>query len=144
MTNDIEKILETAQRYKACEKTGDITDMPSAIATLLSPQGREFALNTGYPSLATFRENAEAVGKVRGVFIDSDRCLASNMDCVAVGNTNLTVSLNGTDKLYHIIAMHGAHVTIDARNYATVTLTKVGGSVSVTGDGTAAITIEKR
>lgn len=144
MTKDIEKILETAQRYKACEKTDNITDMPSAIATLLSPQGREFALNTGYPDITTFRENATELSKVRGVFIDLKRRLASNMDCIAVGDTNLTVSLSGTDKLYHVMAMHGAHVTVDARRYATVTITKAGGTVTITGDGTAAINIEKR
>ncbi len=144
MTSDIEKILETAQRYKACGKTDGITDMASAIATLLSPQGREFALNTGYPSLATFRENKESVSKVRGVFVDSEKCLASNMDCIAVGDTDLVLSISGTDRLYHVMVMHGAHVTLDARRYAAVTVTKVGGTVTITGDGTAAINIEKR
>ncbi|MCM1295857.1 MAG: hypothetical protein NC311_09975 [Muribaculaceae bacterium] len=144
MTKDIEKILETAQRYKACDVAHKITDMPSAIATLLSPQGREFALHTCYPDLATFRENAEAVAKVRGVFLDRGKCLVSNIDCIAVGDTELTLSLSGTDRLYHVMAMHGAHVTVDARRYATVTVTKAGGSVTITGDGTAAISIEKR
>ena len=144
MTNGIEKILETAKGYKACEKTDGITDMQSAIATLLTPQGREFALNTGYPNLSTFRENAEELGRVRGVFVDRGKCLASNMDCIAVGDTDLTLSLSGVERLYHVMAMHGAHVTVDARKYATVTITKAGGSVTVTGDGTAAINIEKR
>ena len=144
MTQDIEKILKEAHGYKACDKTESITDMQSAISTLLSPQGREFALNTGYPALSVFRENMESVSKVRGVFVDCGKCLASNMDCVAVGDTDLTLSLSGTDRLCHVMAMHGAHVTIDARRYATVTITKVGGSVTVTGDGTAAVNIEKR
>lgn len=144
MTNDIEKILETAKGYRACDKTEGITDMPSAIATLLSPQGREFALNTGYPDLATFRENTEGLGKVRGVFVDRGKCLASNMDCIAVGDTDLTLTLSGTDRLHHVMAMHGAHVTVDARRHAVVTITKVGGTVTVTGDGTAAINIEKK
>lgn len=144
MTHDIEKILREAHGYKACDKTDGITDMQSAITTLLSPQGREFALNTGYPTLSVFRENMESVSKVRGVFADRGKCLASNMDCVAVGDTDLTLSLSGTDRLYHVMAMHGAHVTVDARRYATVTVTKAGGTVSVTGDGTAAVNIEER
>lgn len=144
MTKDIEKILNTASRYNACDVISGIDNMEDAISTLLSPQGREFALNTGYPNIETFRENIEAGSKIPGVFIDSGKTLASNIDCVAVGDTDLTASFSGTDRLYHVIAMYGANVRVDARKYAVVTVTEIGGKAGITGDGTAAINIEKR
>lgn len=143
MTKDIEKIVNTATRLNACRRVLGITDMESAISTLLTPQGREFAMRTGYPSLATFRDNLAEVSQVYGVYVDAGKCICAAHDIVAAGDTDLTAIVSGTERLYHVMAMHGARVRIDARDHAVVTATSIGGDIEITNDGTAAINIEE-
>jgi len=143
MTKSIEKIVNTATRFHACGKEHEIEDMKSAITTLLTSQGREFAMRTGYPYLVVFRDNVAELSRVPGVYIDAGRCVSSMYDTVSVGDTSLTVIASGAERLYHVMVMHGATVKVDARNYAVATVTSVGGSIEVNNDGTAIINIEK-
>lgn len=142
MTPQVEKIIETARRLNACELLSQITDIKSAIGVLLTPQGREFAQLTKYPTLEVFRENSRNLAVLEHVYLDCGSTLTHNHNVVAVGNSDVTVAAFGTEALYHVIAMHGAKVKIDARNYAVVTATSVGGNIEYTNDGTAVINLE--
>ncbi len=143
MTKSVEKIVNTAARFNACNIVSEIKDMNSAIATLLTPQGREFAMRTGYPSFAAFRENVAELSRIPGVFIDAGKCVCSIYDTVSVGDTFLTVMAFGVERIYHVMAMHGARVRIDARNHAVITATSIGGYFEFINDGSAIINIEK-
>lgn len=142
MTRNIQKIITTAIRLNACDIISQITDIKSAIGVLLTPQGREFAKATKYPTLDAFRENKENLAVMDNVYIDSDVVLTDNYNVVAVGKSDVTVYAFGTEALYHVIAMHGATVKIDARDYAVVTAIAIDSNIEYTNDGTAVISIE--
>ncbi len=143
MTKEIEKIMNDAISLNACRKVLEIDSMEKAIFILLSPQGREFALRTGFPDVKTFRDNIEEVSKVDGVFVDQSGNIL-NHDCVAVGESHVEVWAEGAEKLIHVMAMHGAKVTLYANDYAVCTITEVnGGTVEIINDGTAVINIER-
>lgn len=144
MTRNMEEILKTLHRLNACDISSQITDIKTAIGVLLTPQGREFALNTNYPTLAAFRENMAILADMDNVFVDSGSIVTDKYNIVAVGNSDITLYAVGTEALYHVMAMHGATVKIDARNYAVVTATSVGGNIEFTNDGTAVIAIEEK
>lgn len=102
-------------------------------------------MKTCFPDLATWRENPYEVDNTEMVLLDmgSDN-YAENEDCIAVGNTTLEILFDNPDRLYHVMAMHGAKIIIKARNYAVVTVTNVRGKIRVINeDGTAVITEEK-
>lgn len=144
MTSNIDKIISEAISRKACGKVREIRSMGNAISVLLSAQGREFAIRTGYPTASVFRDNRDALSGVPGVYVDAGHIHASGHDTVAVGDTVVTVEAGNPDGLYHIISMHGAHVILDASDYAVVTLTVIDGTFEIVNDGTAAITIERK
>lgn len=139
----IEEIKKSALALGACGKLESINSIEDAIALLMTPQGREFALNTGYPTLEVWRSNAEKVNATPKVFLDTLNVNIGNHDCVAIGNTKLHANLNGVDQLYHVIAMHGAEVEINASNYAVVTVTSINATVKITNDCTANVTVEQ-
>lgn len=144
MNKNVEDILNSARRYRACNALEQITDIKSAIDVLLTPQGREFAVNTSYPSLDAFRVNMDALAGINSVLVDAGRVLTHNHDIVAVGDTAVTVKASGPRALYHVMAMHGAKARVEARNFAVVTITSVGGTIEYDNDGTAVIAIERK
>lgn len=145
MITGIEDIRKNALRLGACAKAKELGSIKEAVDLLLTPQGREFAMKTCFPDLATWRENPYEVDNTEMVLLDmgSDN-YAENEDCIAVGNTTLEILFDNPDRLYHVMAMHGAKIIIKARNYAVVTVTNVRGKIRVINeDGTAVITEEK-
>lgn len=140
----LEEIINAARRYKACEKASAITDAASAVAAILSPQGREFALHTGYPRLEDLRASAEVWKDIPEVSVDKGRVDSSAHETIAAGDTEAVVAASGPERLYRVMAMHGAKVRIEARDYAVVTATNVGGEIEVANDGTAVVNIEEK
>ncbi|MBD5278928.1 MAG: hypothetical protein HDS35_00065 [Bacteroides sp.] len=138
--NDIRRL---AIALGACDKVESIKSVSDAVDLLMTPQGREFALKTGFPTLEVWRANVEKVNATPRVFLDTLNVNVGNHNCVAIGNTKLHVNLNGVDQLYHVIAMHGAEVEINASNYAVVTVTSIKATVRITNDGTAKVTVEQ-
>ena len=135
----LQQIINSARGRGACEAVEGMITFRDAIGLLLSPQGREFALLTGFPWISTWRENASEIDRFGEIYLDCGRCRA----VMAVGDTPMEITLHGTARLYHIMAMHGAHVALHAGNHAVVTVTEAGGTIEIHNDGTAAITIEK-
>lgn len=144
MTTGIEEIRNQALGLGACDKAKDIGSVKEAVDMLLTPQGREFAMKTGFPTLDAWRANARDVKALGYVFLDSGKASWFNQDLIAVGNTDFELTLNGSGRLYKVIAMHGAKVTVTAKEYAVATVTSIDATVEVINeDGTAVITQEK-
>lgn len=140
----LQDILIGSKRFKACCLTNSISDANQAITTFLSPQGREFALNTGYPRLEDIRNTSDIWMNDRRIHLDSGNVTVGDYDSIAAGDTSLTLIADKPSKLYHVMAIHGARVTVKASEYAVVTATNVCGTIEVVNDGTAVINIEKR
>ncbi len=139
--NDIKK---SALALGACKKINDVRTVGDAINLLQTPQGLEFALKTGFPSLEMWRETACCVYLPEIVLLDMEEDNScENDDCIIVGDTTLIASYNKPDKLHHIIAMHGSTVEINASNYAVVSVTSINSTVTVKNDGTAIVTVEQ-
>ncbi len=139
----IEEIKKTALELGACGKINDVSTIKEAINLLQTPQGKEFALKTGFPDIETWRRNMVAANGCPGTYVDNRNVFASNHDIIVVGDAEARVTLNRPDKLYHVIAMHGATVEIHACNYAVVSVTSIDATVRVTNDGTAIVRVEQ-
>lgn len=138
----IDDIKQNAHSLGACALLDNVDSFKDAVRLLTTPQGREFACRTGYPSLDTWRENESDVKDL--VFLDSGDVTVCG-DCIAVGSTNVDVIAVGTEKLTHIIIMHGARLSLTACRYAVVTITNVCGEIEqIDNDGTARIYIEEK
>lgn len=145
--NDIKK---SAITLGACDKVEAINSIKEAVALLMTPQGREFALKTGYPTYDVCRKVWDELPededtRINGIhfLVDSVKTILHNEDCIAVGISNLIVDFNRPDRLYHVIAMHGAKVEIYASNYAVVTVTSINAETIIHNDGTAKVSVEK-
>lgn len=139
----IDNIKRSAAELGACRKLDPVEYVGDAIALLMTPQGREFALKTGFPDLQVWRANREAARDAIGVYLDTHNVFASNHDVVAVGDSVVSLEVSGTQRLYHVLAMHGAQVEINASDYAVVTITNIGATVRIHNDGTAKVTVEQ-
>lgn len=144
MTKEILNIIDTATRKGACPAVKNITVWNDAINLLLSPQGREFALKTKYPSIQAFRDNYSKLSEFSTIHIDAGNIELYNTDCILVGDTYATIYTSSNDRLLHVIAMHGAKVKIEAHNYAVITATVIDSLVDVYNDGTAKVEIEMK
>lgn len=136
-------IIRSAKEYNACEIADAIGSSHEAITALLSPQGREFALNTGFPHIEDFRALQADLSKDSRVFLDAGAVSCRQYRAVAVGDTLLDFVAYKPTALYHVIAMHGAKVRIKASRYAVITVTNIGGSIEVINDGSAVVNVEE-
>lgn len=146
----INDIKEKALELGACDKVISITSISDAVKLLLTPQGREFALKTGFPTYEACRKVWDELPEdedtqINGIhfLVDSVKTILHNEDCIAVGISNLLVDFNRPDRLHHVIAMHGAKVEVHASNYAVVTVTNIGSTVRISNDGTAHVIVEQ-
>lgn len=143
-TTLLKEIVAGSKKYNACGITDSITDSYDAVSAILSPQGREFVMNTNYPPIKELRATTELWKDDDRVWIDAGCCETNLADVVAIGETNLLVYANKSGRLYHIMALHGAKVVIKASNYAVITATEINSTIDIENDGTATILIEKK
>ena len=67
-----------------------------------------------------------------GIYIDAGYIHVHNRVNVAlIGQTHATLHFSDPDKAHRVIVMHGASVTLRLRNYAVVTLVKIGTDTEV-------------
>lgn len=140
---DINEIKAMALAYGACGKASGITSIKEAIELLMTPQGREFAVRTGFPTLAMCRECRDEANAIPGAYVDTANLLMNSRDILAIGNTEVNVRYSEPDHLYKVVAMHGAKVNITATNYAVVTVSSYDSEVVVEHDGTALVFVEE-
>lgn len=139
----INEIKAMALAYGACDKVSGISSISEAIHMLMTPQGREFALKTGFPTLEVWRNNTNQAKEIQEIYLDIKNVLVINHDCVCIGDSVISVEIDNPDKLYHVIAMHGAKVEVHASNYAVVTVTNVNAETIIHHDGTAIVRVEQ-
>ena len=139
----IEEIKKSAHALGACGKVESINSIEEAVKLLMTPQGREFAVKTGFPPLETWRKESGEIDKIPEVLLDTPKCTVNGRDLIAVGNTELTATYTEPDRLHHITVMHGARVTVVAKNYAVVTVSSYDAEVKVKDDGKALVYVEE-
>lgn len=139
----IENVKKGALSLGACRRVEGVSSVAEAICLLLSAQGREFALKTGYPGIEVWRSCSDRIRETSEVFLDRGDVAVANRDSIIVGETNARIVLDNTASLYHIVVMHGAKAEIETGNYAVITVTNIGGEVKIINDGTAVINMEE-
>lgn len=128
---------------KACERYSNISTHKEAKEALLSPQGREFLLKSGFPTLSYLRDNKDEFNQFEGVFIDAGVVATDSHEVIVAGETNLTIHAKKPEKLYKIVNLYGGVVNLYASEYAVVTLLEKEATTLIENDGTAIIRIEK-
>lgn len=139
----IDSIRRLALALGACDKVESIKSVSDAVDLLMTPQGREFALKSGYPTLPVWEANEMEAAATGKVLINAGLVVSSEPDIVVVGNSSVKYLADSPNHLHHVIAMHGARVIVDARNYAVVSVAAIDATVEVSNDGTARVTVEQ-
>lgn len=119
----IKELLDGAKALRACRKTDGIDTLDKLVALYKSPQGREFCAKYNYPSREQWNKIAKHWSKDElrrhGIFINEPSLqVVYNPETAVAVNTHLYATFNGADKAHRIIALHGANVTVRAKNYA--------------------------
>lgn len=148
--NGIEEIKHNLDLLKACDMAHGISDFKDAIYMLFTPQGREFFMNTEYPSAKDFTEHYTDLAEIPGVFIDCGNIAINHIpdnvaNLLVSGDSHVNISISKPTILYHIIVAHNASISLHIGEYAVATITVVGEcDVNVINDGTAKVTIERK
>jgi hypothetical protein len=99
-------------------------------ALFFTPQGLEFCVEHGIPSLDEMRTLDSRELAQLGGYVD-EKVILHNAERVALfGNAVADLSYDDTGKRHEVILMHGASATIRASGYAVVFVTNAGGTVS--------------
>lgn len=137
----IAKILNGAKTLGACRKTDGISTAEQLAALYFSPQGREFCLKHNYPTLAMWQEiKAQIPGlEEMGIYIDAGAIELRNKENTAlVGQTRAVAKFDENNSVFHVLALHGASVRIEAANYSVFEAeTDKTGQATINKDKTA-------
>lgn len=146
-------IMEELKKYLnglgACSLKGEVDSLESAVRMMFTPQGREFCIKTGFPTLDFLRKHKEELNAIPGVFIDEGRigpsCIPDNVTNILIsGDTKAYLYASKPTHLHKIIVAHNANLDLLAEDFAVVTITEIGDvQTEISNDGTAKITIEK-
>lgn len=126
-----------------CGLLGKVRDGHELLNLLFSPQGREFCQSNSFPPLSSIRSVAKDLD-TRALVDKGEVVIDEPENLVLVGRTDAVVRCSGPTCLRHIILMHGAKLTLEARRHSVVTLMAIGNGCSfeVVNDGTACVEIE--
>lgn len=146
--------MEELKRYLnglgACNLKEEVDSLESALRMMFTPQGREFCVNTGFPTIEFLREHKEELKAMPGVYIDCGNITIQSPDSntpnqFISGNSQAILRISKPTILHHVIVAHNASLTLHAGEYAVVTVTVIWEcDVNVINDGTAKVTIERR
>lgn len=148
--NGIEEIKHNLDLLKACDMAHGISGFKDAVDILFTPQGREFFMNTGYPSHQELIAHYSDLADIPGMFIDCGNVILKhtpdNMANLLVsGNSQVKLRISKPTVLHRIVVAHNASVELNVGEYAVATITIVGEcEVNVINDGTAKVTIERK
>lgn len=145
----MEELKKYLNRYGACDLKDEVDSLESAVSMMFTPQGREFCVKTGFPTLEILREHKDELNAIPGVFIDCGDITLHSLDSQSpnlflTGSTIASIRISKPTHLYKIIVAYNAKLTLHAEDYAVVTVTKIGeAEIEIINDGTAKVTIEK-
>lgn len=144
--NELKKYLNG---LGACNLKDEVDSLESAVRMMFTPQGREFCIKTGFPTLDFLREHKHELNAMNGVFADRGSITLPTLDpqcsnLLISGATKAIIHVSKPITLTRIIVAHNAHLTLYAEDYAVVTVTKLGDAeFEIVNDGTAKVTIER-
>ena len=146
-------IMEELKKYLnglgACSLKGEVDSLESAVRMMFTPQGREFCIKTGFPTLDFLRKHKEELNAIPGVFIDCGNVTLHSLDSqypnlLISGLTRASIHISKPIHLHKIIVAHNANLDLLAEDFAVVTITEIGDvQTEISNVGTAKITIEK-
>lgn len=145
----MDELNKYLNRLGACSLKREVDSLESAIRMMFTPQGREFCIKTGFPTLNFLRKHKEELNTIPGVFIDCGNITlfsqASHFPNLLIsGETRATPHISNPTTLHKIIVAHNAKLDLQAEGYAVVTIAKIGDAeIKVSNDGTAKVIIEK-
>lgn len=118
----IKSIYKQAKLMNACDKfTGNETTLEEIAELFKSPQGIEFCLTHYFPSTSTLRMFKQYDTAKYGIYIDAGNITLNNpRKVILIGHTTATINCNGCNTRHEIIAMRGAKVVVNARDWAVV------------------------
>lgn len=118
-----DNIIEKALSLDACGLLQRGMSPQSLFAMLHTPQGREFCTENDFPKVSDIAPISLSILQQNGVYADFRGGISGIHDIYLIGkNTDATIQCNGTEALYHIVALDGAHVCIQASGYAVVSV----------------------
>lgn len=139
----MEELKKYLNGLGACSLKGDVDSLESAVRMMFTPQGREFCIKTGFPTLDFLRKHKDKLVSNRTMLIDMMSKAIDEHEICAAGDSVVTLYADKPDAIYKAIALHGATIIVRASRYAVVTATEIGGEIYVVNDGTAKVTIER-
>lgn len=140
----MEELKKYLDGLGACSLKGEVDSLESAVRMMFTPQGREFCIKTGFPTLDFLRKHKEKLNAIPGIYIDTGLVRTHDEHEVLVaGDSAVTFCADKPDAIYKVIVMHGATACIRASGYAVATCAEIKGDVMCQNDGTAKITIER-
>ncbi|ROT19572.1 hypothetical protein EEL53_10020 [Muribaculaceae bacterium Isolate-114 (HZI)] len=145
--------MEELKRYLnglgACDLKDNVDSLESAIRMMFTPQGREFCVKTGFPTLEFLRKHKEELNAIPGVFIDDGRITPSfipdNVTNILIsGDTKAYLCVSKPTHLHKIIVAYNAKLCLSAEVFAVATITEIGEvHTEIANDGTAKVIIER-
>lgn len=145
----MEELKKYLNGLGACSLKGEVDSLESAVRMMFTPQGREFCIKTGFPTLDFLRKHKEELNAIPGVFIDCGNITLHSLDSqypnlLISGLTRVLIHISKPIHLHKIIVAHNANLDLLAEDFAVVTITEIGDvQTEISNDGTAKITIEK-
>lgn len=115
---------QVAEQLDSCQMFKGSESMEELAALVFSPQGREFMLANGFPSLKAFRNFKPYHPEKQNIFIDAGEIAVDEPGaCLLIGNTTATIKCAQTQG-NTIILMHGAKAEVYASGYSVVRIEK--------------------
>lgn len=124
MSEICNKIIEGGLSLGACRKLKRGMDEKELARLLFSPQGREFCTAKDFPTRRDIEKFDRRELRRLGLYAeDTEIKLDSRLhDVCFIGNTRNRVKAHGPESLYHVIALDGAEVTIEASGYSVISI----------------------
>jgi hypothetical protein len=118
----IANIYAQAKQLNACDKfTGKEQTLEDIVKLFKSPQGIEFCLKNYFPSTTTLRMFKQYDTAKYDIYIDAGNITLNNpRKAIIIGHTTATINCSGVKERHEIVAMRGAKVIVNARDWAVV------------------------
>ena len=138
----LKKVYEQGVALGACDSFTEAENIREIIEMLFTPQGVEFCLKRGFPTIEMFRQlGAIEDTKPMGVYIDCGEIILTDPQQVfLVGHTFARITYQKTqgNTLY---LMHGAEATITTDGYSVTHIEKDDTSSYIVENGENAVTL---
>lgn len=127
MSKALQDITQTALELGACDMIRDVRSESELLQVLFTPQGREFCKRNCFPSIRMIDQLQPHKTMLRL----QDPCpheLHNPSRIAVVGKLSLPLSISYTkrNRLFRLILIHGAKVTLRIAPHCQVQITEVG------------------